>query len=156
MDGQAWAFLIVGLSFALYLGIAWWSRVGSSSEFYVAGVGVRTRWRATRGELPTVRRWLSRRRIEAVIPARSNQPAVNVVERCIGWLKESRRVATRYEKLATHYQAMLTLAMTQRCCKGIELSSRTPASLVASPPVLIDPRPSCRIRHAHPPAEESP
>ena len=40
MDVQAWTFLIVGLSFALYLGIAWWSRAGSSSEFYVAGGGV--------------------------------------------------------------------------------------------------------------------
>jgi cation/acetate symporter len=40
MDAQTWTFLIVGLSFALYLGIAWWSRAGSSSEFYVAGGGV--------------------------------------------------------------------------------------------------------------------
>lgn len=40
MDAQAWTFLIVGLSFAIYLGIAWWSRAGSSSEFYVAGGGV--------------------------------------------------------------------------------------------------------------------
>lgn len=40
MDVQAWTFLIVGLSFALYLGIAWWSRAGSSHEFYVAGGGV--------------------------------------------------------------------------------------------------------------------
>jgi len=28
------------------------------------------------------------------------------VERCIGWLKESRRIATRYEKLAVHYLGM--------------------------------------------------
>jgi cation/acetate symporter len=40
MDVQAWTFLIVGASFALYLGIAVWSRAGSSSEFYVAGGGV--------------------------------------------------------------------------------------------------------------------
>jgi cation/acetate symporter len=40
MDTQAWTFLIVGLSFALYLGIAWWSRAGSAGEFYVAGGGV--------------------------------------------------------------------------------------------------------------------
>ncbi len=40
MDAQTWTFLIVGLSFALYLFIAWWSRAGSSSEFYVAGGGV--------------------------------------------------------------------------------------------------------------------
>lgn len=40
MDVQAWTFVIVGLSFALYLGIAIWSRAGSSREFYVAGGGV--------------------------------------------------------------------------------------------------------------------
>ena len=32
--------LFVGLSFALYFGIAWWARAGSTSEFYVAGGGV--------------------------------------------------------------------------------------------------------------------
>ena len=40
MDVQAWTFLIVGLSFALYIGIAVWSRAGSTGEFYVAGKGV--------------------------------------------------------------------------------------------------------------------
>ncbi len=40
MDIQAWTFLIVGLSFALYIGIAIWSRAGSTHEFYVAGGGV--------------------------------------------------------------------------------------------------------------------
>lgn len=40
MDVQAWTFVIVGLSFALYLGIAIWSRAGSAGEFYVAGGGV--------------------------------------------------------------------------------------------------------------------
>jgi transposase len=34
----------------------------------------------------------------------------NVVERCIGRLKEFRRIATRYEKLATSFRAMLDLA----------------------------------------------
>ena len=38
----------------------------------------------------------------------------NVVERCVGWLKECRRIATRYEKLAVSYAAMLTLACVQR------------------------------------------
>lgn len=37
MDIQAWTFLIVGLTFALYIGIAIWSRAGSTGEFYVAG-----------------------------------------------------------------------------------------------------------------------
>lgn len=37
MDIQSWTFLIVGITFALYIGIAVWSRVGSTSDFYVAG-----------------------------------------------------------------------------------------------------------------------
>lgn len=40
MDLQTWTFLIVGLTFALYIGIAIWSRAGSTSDFYVAGGGV--------------------------------------------------------------------------------------------------------------------
>lgn len=36
MDVQAWTFLIVCVSFALYIGIAIWSRAGSTREFYVA------------------------------------------------------------------------------------------------------------------------
>lgn len=40
MSVQTWTYLIVGLSFALYIGIAIWSRVGSTKEFYVAGGGV--------------------------------------------------------------------------------------------------------------------
>ncbi|MEZ4824717.1 MAG: sodium:solute symporter family protein [Bacteroidia bacterium] len=40
MDVQIWTFIIVGLSFALYIGIAIWSRATSTREFYVAGGGV--------------------------------------------------------------------------------------------------------------------
>jgi cation/acetate symporter len=40
MDTQTLIYLFVGLSFALYIGIAIWSRAGSTSEFYVAGGGV--------------------------------------------------------------------------------------------------------------------
>ena len=40
MDLLAWTYLLVGLSFSLYLGIAIWSRAGSTEEFYVAGGGV--------------------------------------------------------------------------------------------------------------------
>ncbi len=40
MSVQAWTFLLVGLSFALYIGIAIWSRANSTSEFYVAGKDV--------------------------------------------------------------------------------------------------------------------
>jgi cation/acetate symporter len=37
MDQQMWTFLFVGLSFAAYIGIAIWSRAGSTNDFYVAG-----------------------------------------------------------------------------------------------------------------------
>lgn len=40
MTVQTWTFIIVGLTFALYIGIAIWSRAGSTKEFYVAGGGV--------------------------------------------------------------------------------------------------------------------
>ncbi len=40
MDVQTWTYIIVGLTFALYIGIAIWSRAGSTKEFYVAGGGV--------------------------------------------------------------------------------------------------------------------
>ena len=40
MDIQAWTYLIVGLSFALYIGIAIATRVRSTAGFYVAGQGV--------------------------------------------------------------------------------------------------------------------
>ncbi|MFC0120212.1 sodium:solute symporter family protein [Pseudoalteromonas xiamenensis] len=40
MDVQGFTFLLVGLSFALYIGIAIWARAGSTKEFYVAGGGV--------------------------------------------------------------------------------------------------------------------
>jgi len=40
MSVQLWTYLFVGLSFALYLGIAWWSRVRDTQGFYVAGRGV--------------------------------------------------------------------------------------------------------------------
>ncbi|MEO1253446.1 MAG: sodium:solute symporter family protein [Bacteroidota bacterium] len=40
MDVQTWTFIIVGVTFALYIGIAIWSRAGSTKEFYVAGGGV--------------------------------------------------------------------------------------------------------------------
>ena len=71
---------------------------------------------------PTARRRLRRRRISPVIPTRRNersQPTFdrdayrerNKVERLINRLKQFRRVATRYEKRATNYLAMVTLAM---------------------------------------------
>lgn len=74
-----------------------------------------------------IRRWLRQRRIEAVIPRRQDQRAREeeefdrdayrrrcVIECCIGWLKECRRVLTRFEKLAVNYLAVLKLAFIQR------------------------------------------
>ena len=40
MDLQMLTYIIVGLTFALYIGIAIWARAGSTQEFYVAGGGV--------------------------------------------------------------------------------------------------------------------
>ncbi|AQS38563.1 putative sodium:solute symporter [Shewanella psychrophila] len=40
MDVQTLTYLIVGVTFALYIGIAIWARAGSTKEFYVAGGGV--------------------------------------------------------------------------------------------------------------------
>ena len=40
MSVQMWTYVFVFLSFSLYIGIAIWSRAGSTKEFYVAGGGV--------------------------------------------------------------------------------------------------------------------
>lgn len=40
MEILTWTYLLVGLSFALYIGIAIWTRAGSTTEFYTAGGGV--------------------------------------------------------------------------------------------------------------------
>jgi transposase len=84
---------------------------------------------------PRIRQWLSRRGIEAVIPTRSNQPRVrlnkrkykrrNVIERCIGWLKCCRRIATRFEKLAINFLSMVKLAMIQRGLRVLDPSDTT-------------------------------
>jgi cation/acetate symporter len=37
---QNWTYILVGVTFALYISIAIWSRAGSTAEFYVAGSGV--------------------------------------------------------------------------------------------------------------------
>lgn len=40
MDIQTWTYIIVGITFAIYIGIAIWSTASSTSDFYVAGGGV--------------------------------------------------------------------------------------------------------------------
>jgi transposase len=82
---------------------------------------------------PRLRRWLRARHVRAVIPERRDQqdrrrhrpgrrPAFdrvayrrrNVIERAVGWLKERRRIATRYEKLAIQYLAMLYVGLIEK------------------------------------------
>jgi transposase len=72
--------------------------------------------------------WLLQRRIAPVIPSKKNEDrsarAVEfdrvayrrrcVIEQLIGWLKECRRVATRFEKLARNYLSMVKLSMIGR------------------------------------------
>ena len=79
-----------------------------------------------------VRDWLRAWGIEPVIPHKDNEharhdPAVAfdrqtyrrraVVEQCVGWLKECRRIGTRFEKLAVNFHGMLQLAMSGRYLK---------------------------------------
>lgn len=69
----------------------------------------------------SIRRYLRRRNIRLTIPRKSNEKhrgkfnksiyrTRNVIERCFNRLKQFRRIATRYEKKAKNYQAMLSLA----------------------------------------------
>lgn len=69
---------------------------------------------------PACRRLLRRRGIRATIPTRSNQRRQrfdrdayrrrNVIERCVNRLKRFRAIATRYEKRAVNYRAMVVIA----------------------------------------------
>lgn len=69
-----------------------------------------------------LRNWLRQHDIEAVIPYRSDEMGPraynrdhyrerSLIERTINRLKRFRRIATRYEKLASSYLAMVTIAM---------------------------------------------
>jgi len=73
-----------------------------------------------------IRDWLGEQGIKPVIPHKANESARHddevafdreayrgraVVEQCVGWLKEYRRIGTRFEKLAVNYHGMLQLAM---------------------------------------------
>lgn len=40
MSVEVWTYILVGVTFSLYFGIAIWARAGSTKEFYVAGGGV--------------------------------------------------------------------------------------------------------------------
>ena len=69
-----------------------------------------------------IRNYIAKLEVEDVIPTRSNETGNerfdkekyklrNIIERAIGWLKEFRRVATRYEKNIEHYIAMVQLGI---------------------------------------------
>lgn len=47
-----------------------------------------------------------------------------MIERMFGWLKENRRVVTRFDKLAKSYGAMVSLACVTRCLRQF-FSDRT-------------------------------
>jgi len=79
--------------------------------------------------VPRVRDWLREQRIQPVIPHKDNEKARHdlavqfdreayrgrhVVEQCVGWLKEFRRIGTRFEKLAVNFHGMLQLAIIRR------------------------------------------
>jgi transposase len=79
---------------------------------------------------PRIRRWCKRRRVEAVIPTRKNQPRDedfdratykrrNIVERAIGRYKGCRRLGARYEKLAINYVAMWLVAIIEKALKRL-------------------------------------
>jgi cation/acetate symporter len=55
MSVQAWTLITVSLSFALYIGIAYWSRVRTTEGFYVAGRGVS----AVANGMATAADWMS-------------------------------------------------------------------------------------------------
>lgn len=74
-----------------------------------------------------VREWLAGHGIEPVISRKSSEieretepfdkqtyRKRNVIERCVGWLKECRRFGTRFEKLAVRFLAMVQLAIIRR------------------------------------------
>jgi len=47
-----------------------------------------------------------------------------VIERLVGWLKEHRRIATRFEKLASCFLEMVKLSFVWRYFRMLERSSR--------------------------------
>ncbi len=74
-----------------------------------------------------IREWLHQRKIKPDIPRKANQARDDrmkfdrdayrmrsIIEQCIGWLKECRRIGTRFEKLAINFLAMLKLAGVDR------------------------------------------
>jgi len=75
-----------------------------------------------------IRDWLRGHAIKAVIPRRKDQHPDDrrqrfdrdlyrrrsVIEQCVCWLKENRRLGTRYDKLADGFMGFVTLAFIRR------------------------------------------
>lgn len=69
--------------------------------------------------------YLGELQIKPVIPSKSNETPKarrlafdretyrdrNIIERLVGWLKESRRILTRFEKKAANYAGMVTMGI---------------------------------------------
>jgi transposase len=74
-------------------------------------------WLGLRGicpVIPTKRRTGKRKRGRPVTYNRAHYRRRRTIEQCIGWLKECRAVATRYQKLALNYLGMVKLAFIER------------------------------------------
>ncbi|WP_371920337.1 IS5 family transposase [Pseudomonas sp. URIL14HWK12:I3] len=82
-----------------------------------------------------LRQYCDRYRMQPVIPLRTmkrkprpglprlfDRPKYaqrNIIERMFGWLKENRRIGTRYDKLAKSFSAMVSLACSLRCLRQL-------------------------------------
>ncbi|MBK3433128.1 IS5 family transposase [Pseudomonas sp. CCI1.1] len=95
----------------------------------------RCRWLlADKGyDAEALRQYCDRYRMQPVIPLRSmkrkTKPGLprlfdrpkyrqrNIIERMFGWLKENRRIVARFDKLATSFAAMVSLACAMRCLR---------------------------------------
>jgi transposase len=93
----------------------WWPDAIAGDKGYSAG---------------RIRAWLEAREIGDVIPYKEHEHRPedhvfdreayrrrNVIERLIGWLKECRRIATRFEKRAKNFLGMVTIAVMRRLVK---------------------------------------
>ncbi len=105
-------------------------------------VGRATRPEALAGDkgysVQAIRDWLRAHSIKTVIPRRKDQAPEDrrhrfdrklyrrraVIEQCVCWLKECRRLSTRFEKLAVNFLAMIHLAFIERYLR-VAFSNRT-------------------------------
>jgi len=89
---------------------------------------------------PRIRRWLTERAIAPVIPHRADEHKLhpelskvdlpryrkrNVIERTIGLLKQSRSVATRFDKLPKCFLAIIKLAFIRLYLRRVDSSDTT-------------------------------